>query len=246
MIPGLTLGQDKPAPRFPGDHSWAAKQEELAANRERGAGNAILEAARDRMARTPEGLKLAESEAKQKYEEAYKNIQTLSDVGSEAAQRQIAKVADLGANYRRLSDQLKEVEKDESKRISNLEKIRDLVREGQTGLVIGTGAMQTVVPGTQIFDANRPPRGIPSLFRRGFQNPYDALIPPSMQENLKPGMQVVGGEAVFVSPAESRQIEAPYKRCFPVAPELAPRRFGNSNALVVFVPLRQLLIARTE
>ena len=71
------------------------------------------------------------------------------------ASKQISEVQKALNAYRQQSDTVKEIEKDEARRIGNLEKIRDLVREGSTAYVIGKGPLQTIVTGQQLYDANK-------------------------------------------------------------------------------------------
>jgi hypothetical protein len=65
--------------------------------------------------------------------------------------------------YQHQSDIVKELQKDESKRIALLEKARDLLREHQAFYKIGTGPLATIVTEQQIQDINKPRRALPSL-----------------------------------------------------------------------------------
>lgn len=141
---------------------------------------------------------------KKKYEESRTEAERLAETGNvlpSVADKHRAAVEAAGAAYRRQSDLVKELQKDESRRLSNLEKMRDLLREGSTFLRIGTGALETIVSGQDIFNANQPLRRAPRLRRPGEFNPNQgpAAFP------LSEGLAFFGTEQVFVSPNSSRR-----------------------------------------
>lgn len=140
---------------------------------------------------------------KRKYEEARNEAERLADAGAALpsdAERLQAAVAATAAAYHQASDLVKELSKDEAKRISNLERMRDLAREGQTFLKIGSGALQAVVSGQEISDVNQPLRRAPQLRRRGELNPEAPQIPFPLPE----GIANFGISQVFVSPESAR------------------------------------------
>lgn len=152
--------------------------------------------------------------------------QLLGPTPKTAAAYQDAQAAITSAQtaYTRQSELVKELEKDESRRIANLEKIRDLIFEGSQALVGGSGRGQFVVTGQEVYDANRERLSrqgqeisnaeslqrlrAPTLRRagetagmltyRGIGNEYggDTI-------NLPEGMQL-GAHGFFVSPTASR------------------------------------------
>lgn len=199
------------APKAPQSAVGAALFNEDASRlqHDRDAGNSLLRAARSRMDSTLEGLRLATNEAKQKYDDAYREMQTFADVGSEAAQREIDKVSALKQHFEALNEQLKIAEKTESARLAILEKATQLRREGYGNTMegfyqFGTGPGAFIVTQSQIAAANPRPN-VPSLFGRG-RNP-DAVLAslPWMNEALGPrkaGTDPLTGD--FISPESER------------------------------------------
>ena len=147
---------------------------------------------------------LGEQEELERLKKIYEEARKLPDVTSKHA-AEVDKARDA---YQRQSELVKELEKDESKRVSTLEKIRDLVRQGQTAYVIGTGADQAVVTGAEIAAANQPARRIPSLVRPGEFNPAAQAALELMLggPQYAAGMQWVGNERAFVSPEAARDV----------------------------------------
>lgn len=140
---------------------------------------------------------------KKKYEEARTAAEQLIETGSilpSIAEEHRAKVEAVRVAYQGQADVVKQLQKDEAKRISNLERMRDLAREGQTFLKLGSGALQAVVSGQEVSDVNQPLRRAPQLRRRGELNPETPQIPFPLAE----GIANFGTRQVFVSPESAR------------------------------------------
>ena len=118
----------------------------------------------------------------------------------EAANKAWTEVERARVAYQGQSDIVKELEKDETKRLGLLEKARDLIREGQGFYQIGTGPQATIVTAEQIAAANQPGRRPPTLYGRREVNPFAVVSAVQGEEQafggLKPGLQVVPGEGM--------------------------------------------------
>jgi len=153
-----------------------------------------------------EGAKSKLDELKTAYDNAKTSAQQLAAntmVLPETANKAWTEVEKARVAYQGQSDIVKELEKDESKRVSLLEKMRDLIRQGQGFYQIGTGPQATIVTSEQIAAANQIPARPPTLFGRREVNPFAAVSAVQGEEQalggLKPGLQVVpGGGMAFV------------------------------------------------
>ncbi len=162
--------------------------------------------AKPKLAEDLESVRGRLKDLKEAYDEArvtYDKLPNNTQIG--VWQKQRAEVEKTGAAYRHLSDVVKELEKDESRRIARLERLQELAREGDTAYVIGGGALQRIVSGQEMFTAGTAAREaaegrrVPSLFGprgTGYIRPV---------EPLPEGM---GGGGVFVSPEQSRRMAA--------------------------------------
>jgi hypothetical protein len=169
------------------------------------AGSALLNAARTRIDATLEGLRAKAAAAKEKYDEAYNSIRTLSGVGAAAAQKEIDSVSVLKKSYEGLNDQLKLAEKTEAARVALLEKAQTLRQSGAGFLQFGSGVGGFIVTNDQISKANQSNRP-PSLFgppeRRGnyWNNPF---LPSGFgSADLADGISANGSE--FISRESTR------------------------------------------
>jgi hypothetical protein len=225
-------------PRESGVAELAAKQSKEDDERQRvydAGGEKALSAAAARLNKDIssglEGQQSKLSKLKQKYDEARTAAEGLAQSGKlmpDIAESHRVKVDAARIAYERQRDAVKEIEKDESRRIASLEKARDLIREGQSFYRIGPGQRaEQFVTGLEMASANKFPtgeereeaarehygwwgRGI-TLARHGEIIPQEAIrlanIPPPTQEHPE-GLQVIrdrGADSVaFVSPEASR------------------------------------------
>ena len=169
---------------------------------------------RNRMGGGLEGAKSTLDDLKHAYDEAKNSAQALaqaSGVLPSVADEAWQKLKGAEESYKRQGDLVKELEKDESKRLAVLEKEHALMQQHEGFYQIGSGSTAGVVTQSQIWAANTPVRGVPSLYRRGEQNPYatvDAINGESTAlSDLKPGLQVVDGQVTFV--ADSSKLGTP-------------------------------------
>lgn len=175
-------------------------------NADRAAGNALLNSARGRIDNTLDGLRFKAEAAKQKYEEAYNSIRTLSDVGAQAAQKEIDSVSSLRKTYEGLNEQLKLAEKNEAARLALLEKAQTLRSQGQGFLQFGGGTNGFIVTQQQITAANQQRGRGPSLFRSGEFSAESFAAQNSLltQPDLAAGTDFQGN---FVSPSSQRNVQ---------------------------------------
>lgn len=152
---------------------------------------------------------------KQKYEEARTAALSLAESGSilpKVAEEHRQKVSETYSAYKAQSDLVKELTKDEERRVSTLEKIRDLTRQGYGNTLEGfyqfdNGNGTTFVTGAQIAAANGGRKGPPSLYGANEYSPARAaainrqLAPPDLAQGIDP----LNGD--FVSPSSSRTIQ---------------------------------------
>src|SRR5579859_5502642 len=161
-----------------------------------------------------EGAKSKLEDLKQSYLEAKNSAQSLaanSLLLPEAGKKAWQELEKARKEYERQSDLVKEIEKDETRRIALLEKGRDLIREGQGFYQVGTGPLATLVTNQQIFDANPVggPRRQPSLFPGKTYSQTDLQL-LNGQQDLAAGPQNLNGELVFVSPSSQRNVSSQY------------------------------------
>jgi hypothetical protein len=168
-----------------------------------------------------EGQQAYLEKLKKSYDEARTKAQNLADSGAAlpVVAKQYGDALDAASRaYQRQSEYVKELQKDESKRLTNLEKLRDLIREGGpdksnrffqigTGESLGAGRISGFATGEDIAAANTVKRP-PSLVRPGEANPLNAIARERLENlDLKEGLQVLPGQGTaFVSPNASRTV----------------------------------------
>lgn len=151
-----------------------------------------------------EGARAQADRLKRQYEDARNAATQAAEAGRllpQVAEEHRQKVEETWRAYQRQSDVLKGLEKDESRRVATLEKIRDLVREGSGFLRIGPGTKSETIVTQAEIDALKSKRP-PSLRKRGEYVPDPDRMTPGNFPNLPEGNQPRG---VFVSPDSSRQ-----------------------------------------
>lgn len=154
-------------------------------------------------------------EAEQK--ELEKRKQNLEEIRNEIAHQELyntttaaqkqAKLVEANKEYKAQSDLVKQITKDESLRIGNMEKIRDLIRQGIGGLVLGAGtANQSIVSDQDMARANSSRR--PPTFFGGNQMSAAKQVDYSISlsdQTYREGLQVIGqNDVAFVSPESAR------------------------------------------
>lgn len=154
--------------------------------------------------RSLEGAQQQLERLRDKYTEARNSAEALAASGNvlpAAMQKARAEVESTRTAYQRQEDAVKNIQKLESTRIANLEKARDLIREGQGYYKIGSGLLETFVSSQDLAAANRA-RSLPSLFGRS-GNPATIRAGMSAAEKaLAEGIDIQTG--VFVSPGAGR------------------------------------------
>jgi hypothetical protein len=164
---------------------------------------------RSRYGGTLEGAQFELSQAKEKADALRTEYFGLADgAGVAAARAKKAEWAAAESAVTNLTERVKILGKEEAKRVEILERLRQLIAEGATAYVIGSGQNTTIVPGQQLAAANMPGRTPPSLFGSGNpNNPYFATqmaLSALSAPDYKQGLQVIGGEMAFVSPSSER------------------------------------------
>jgi hypothetical protein len=155
------------------------------------------QAAIDRYGATAEGLSRRLSEVQGKLRDHQDQLVRASGTAFEATIRQQIVQGETQESI--LKPQVEAAQRRES---FAKEKLK-LTQEGVGFITVGDNIIRqdAINKANQTFAAPR------SLYRGA--NPSDALIPVPMEQDLKPGMQVLHGEAVFISPQSERNTEAP-------------------------------------
>ncbi len=159
-----------------------------------------------------EGAQAQLARLKKAYEDARGAAQQIADSGKvlpQVAAQHRTEVERAYEAYKRQSDVVKELTKDEEKRVSALEKARDLIRQGQSFYSFETGAGTQFVTGEQLAKANQI-RRVPSLFPGGISPEQQILnnqrLSAALTATLPSGLQNVNGEVAFVSPEAARGV----------------------------------------
>lgn len=160
--------------------------------------------------RTLEGAQQQLERLKSKYDEARNKALGLAEAGKllpEVALAAHKEVDQTRLAYERQKDAVAQISKLESSRTANRERIRELLREGQTFLRIGTGLTEVIVSGREIAKANEI-RKLPTLNPLGSSQMYDAAASEALQRRLDIALGGAGDQTFIrgavVSPEASR------------------------------------------
>ncbi len=200
------------------------------------------------------GLTAAQEQAerlKGKLQQARSEAQQLADSGAalpEAVAKARSEVEATEAAYRRQSDIVKELSKDEERRIALLQKARDLAREQSAFLVIG-GSQGAVISQAQIDKANEQTEALKRLQslprsitpRERAERAEDAVKP------LPAGIQNQNSsQEFFVSPESQRRGNAVIGSESQASPEQLAARFKGATDAEKVLSDRQIQSLRDQ